>query len=398
MFNSVQEQLRRIKNSDTRIRFVYLMRPIDGKMVFLVDAEGNKSHDYSPPGQLYDEAKPAEFYPFTGKTVADPWVMGPVTDRWGTWISANAYVLNSAGKPVAVLGTDVSVDKALSSFNQIIKIGILYDILACVLFALVLMQWIIWQYGKDRRAAMQREMNESMVRLNTELVEADRMKSEFIESASHDLRGPVTAVSTAVQVMDNNFGVDLPEQGKKLLEIAKSGSRRLVDLVTNLLDMTRIEAGDITVDRKTVDLEELVNDTVRVFTALAAEKGIAVEVSFKSDDFNAEVDRQVVRRVLENLVSNAIKYTDSGRITVEAEAGPKAIVFTVSDTGRGIPAEYVDEVFKKFSRAHLNTSSDDRGTGLGLALSKGLVDAHGGRIWLESEEGKGSTFHFEIPR
>jgi signal transduction histidine kinase len=397
-FKSVRAQLQRIKNSDMRMRFVYLMRPVNGKMVFLVDAEASKSHDYSAPGDIYYEARPAEFYPFQGKSSADPWVMGPIHDRWGNWISANAYIIGSDGKPTAVLGTDVSVDRALASFNQIRNIGIVYDALACVLLALLLAQWILWRYGKDKREAMHREMDASIIRLNEELQEADRLKSEFIESASHELRGPVTAVNTAIMVVDNHVGPDITEQGRELLGIAKAGTQRLVTLANNLLDMSRLQSEGVELKREEVDVADIARDTVKVFSVLAHEKGIDIDVAVHGDELAADVDPEVVRRVLENLVSNAIKYTDEGSIVVDVDAGADAVTFTVTDTGRGIPEEYEGEVFGKFSRLHHATDSRERGTGLGLAISKGLVERHGGKIWFESEAGKGSSFHFEIPR
>lgn len=397
-FEKLRSQLRRIKDSDMRIRFVYLMRPQNGKMVFLVDAENKGSKDYSPPGQVYYEAKPNEFYPFEGKAEPDPWMLGPISDRWGNWISANAYVIGPGGKPVALLGTDVSVDKALQSFNQIRDIGVLYVLLACVLLGLVLAQWIVWRYNTDRRAAMHRAMDESMMRLNAELVEADHLKSEFIESASHELRGPATAVNTAVLVLEMQLSDQLTDQGRQLVDIAKAGSRRLVDLVSNLLDLTRMDAGGYAVELEGVDVAELVNDTAKMFTALALEKGLEIKVEVKGENTLAELDAESIKRVLENLVSNAIKYTDKGSVTIEVDATGGDIGFTVRDTGRGIPARFLDETFNKFSRVHLSTDSKERGAGLGLAICKGLVEAHGGMIRVESTEGKGSAFHFKVPR
>jgi len=398
VFQKLRSQLIRIKNSDERIRFTYLMRPQNGKMIFLVDAEATGSRDYSPPGQVYYEAKPVEFYPFEGKASADPWMLGPIRDRWGTWISANAYVVGSKGKPVALLGTDVSVERALASFNQIRNIGVLYVILACILLGLVMLQWISWRYNKDRREALRREMVDSTMRLNSELIETDRLKTEFIEAASHELRGPVTAVNTAIQVMDNNLAGELSAQGRELVSIARTGSRRLVDLVNNLLDLTRIEAGGIAIEREEVNVGEIVNDTVKIFTPLAGEKGLRIDVDIKGADLEARLDAEALKRVLENLVSNAIKYTDEGSISVGVDATGEALEFTVRDTGRGIPARFQEDVFKKFSRLHLSTDSDERGAGLGLAISKGLVESHGGRIWVESLQGRGSAFHVELPR
>ena len=397
VFQKLRSQLMRIKSSDIRIRFVYLMRPQNGKMVFLVDAEKTDSKDYSPPGQVYYEAKPVEFEPFKGNTPADPWILGPITDRWGTWISANAYIVGSDGLPVALLGTDVGVSKALSSFNQIRNIGILYDVLACILLGVVLIQWIAWRAGKDRRAVLHQEMDDSMIRLNQELVEADRMKSEFIESASHELRGPVTAVNTAVQVIGMHLPEDSSKQMQDLVGIAKTGSTRLVELVDDLLDLTRIEAGGLVIKAEDVDAARIVTDTVEMFRAMAQEKGLSLEVVLEGDEAQARVDPQAFRRILENLVSNAIKYTDEGGVTVTLDTTGEALELAVSDTGRGIPERFREDAFNKFSRLHLSTDNKERGDGLGLAITRGLVEAHGGRIWIEGEEGKGSTFRVEIP-
>ena len=397
-FGKLRSELIRLRNTDPRLRFVYLMRPRGDDMIFLVDAEDPESEDYSPPGQVYEEALPQDFMVFEGEKSPFPEIEGPLTDRWGTWISATAYILDDEGKPIAILGTDVDVDSALASFNNIRYMGILFTALVSMLLALILLQWMLWRYHKDRREALRREIEESVVRLNKELLEADRLKSEFIESASHELRGPATAVDGALKIMDQHMEDELSETGKELLEIALTGSTRLVDLVDNLLDSTRIEAGGITIEPRGVDLGRLVNESVREFSALAREKGLKLEARVAGDDLVASADPQALLRVLENLISNAIKYTNEGEITVEVEPRDDVFRFTVRDTGRGIPARFTEEVFRRFSRLHLSTDSQDRGAGLGLAICRGLIEAHGGRIWFETEEGKGSTLYFEIHR
>ena len=118
VYNQLRTQLVRIKNSDPHIRFVYIMKPVGDQMVFLVDAEDPSSPDYSPPGQVYTEAKAKDFAVFQGKKKADTWIEGPVRDRWGTWISANSYITDQSGKPIALLGTDVDVERALDTSNQ----------------------------------------------------------------------------------------------------------------------------------------------------------------------------------------------------------------------------------------------------------------------------------------
>ncbi|MBU4174980.1 MAG: HAMP domain-containing histidine kinase [Actinobacteria bacterium] len=400
-FEELRSQLIRIRNTDPRLTFVYLMRPGGDEMVFLVDAEDPESEDYSPPGQVYEEALPGDFLVFKGKRSPVAKIEGPITDRWGTWISATAYILDDKGKPVALLGTDVDVERALASFNDIRYMGILFTVLFSVLLALILLQWILWRHMRDRREALRREMEESIVRLNTELLEADRLKSEFIESASHELRGPATAVDGALQVMDHELSGELSDIGRELLEIALSGSNRLVDLVGDLLDLTSIEAGGIAINPVEVDAGELVRTTVSEFLALAREKGLTLESRVEEGEpgrLEVFADPKVLLRVLENLVANAIKYTDSSEITVAVKAVDDMVRFTVRDTGRGIPKRFEDEVFKRFSRLHLYTGSEERGAGLGLAISMGLAETHSGRILVESEEGKGSTFYFDVPR
>ncbi len=145
-------------------------------------------------------------------------------------------------------------------------------------------------------------------------------------------------------------------------------------------------------------MRELISGTVKVFEAQANEEGLVLRTVFKGDGLglHASVDPTALRRVLENLVSNAIKYTDAGSVTVTVERSDGKLLISVADTGRGIAARFHEEAFKKFSRLHLSTDSKERGTGLGLAISKGLVEANGGRIWMESEEGRGTTFHVEL--
>lgn len=397
-FEKLRRQLVAIKDSDMRIRFVYLMRVQDGKMIFLVDAENPSSKDYSPPGMVYYEAKKQEIETLEGKVPPAADVYGPVTDRWGSWISATDYILGPDGKPIALLGTDVDVKKALASFNQIRDIGTVSDFIGALLVGLVLLQWILWRYHRDRREELRLQMEESMMRLNTQLMEADRLKNDFIEAASHELKGPVTAVNVALHVLRQQLGGELSDTGKDLVTIAQNGSERLVELVDDLLDMTKIEAGDYAFEPQDTEVATLVSGTAEMFMAMAAEKGLKLTTDAPKGIIEARLDPQALRRVLENMITNAIKYTDSGDISVEVEPRKDKIIFTVRDTGRGIPKELQDEVFEKFSRLHLSTDSRERGAGLGLAISKGLVEAQGGRIWVESEEGKGSAFHFELPR
>jgi signal transduction histidine kinase len=396
-FEHLKAQLTRIKQTDRRIRFVYLMRPLGNDMVFLVDAEDPSSADYSPPGQIYYEAVPVEFKTFQGKRRADPLVLGPQRDRWGVWVSAEAYVLDRNGQPTAFLGTDMDVRNALGTFDRIRYVGVLVVAITAFMLALVLGQWTYWRRNRDLRDARRAEMEESVVHLNEELVEADRQKSEFISVAAHDLRAPVTALEGVLSVMERSMEPQFGSTGRELIEMARHAASRLVNLARNLLDITRIEAG-VSITPAKVDAFKLVAETALMFDATAREKGLDLRTDIPDGELPVVIDPEAVERVLENLIGNAVKYTESGTITVGVEPGHEVVRFRVGDTGRGIPKEMKGAVFERFSSLHRFTSSSERGAGLGLSICRSLVEAHGGRIWFESEEGKGTTFTFELPR
>jgi len=397
-FQQLREQLLRIKHSDPNVRFVYLMRPLGDKLVFLVDAEDPSSPDYSPPGQVFEETKPEDLDIFVGKKPPTTEIEKAEKDRWGTWVSASAYLLDHQGKPVALLGTDVDIKSALAASNQIRRLGTIFNLVAMALLAMVGLQYILWRHNKDRGEALHREMEASMMRLNDELVKTDQMKSEFIQIASHELRGPVNAVNVAVQTVERCMDDKLGEDERTLVEIARNGSERLVDLVNNLLDLTRIEAGDIAMKPEEIDLGSLVTQTVRLFEPLAGEKGLVLSLELPAGSVDAVVDKDALLRVIENLVANGIKFTDTGEVSVKVNVEDSTIAVSVRDTGRGIPEELKGEVFKKFTKLAMSGNGRDRGSGMGLAVSRALVDAMGGRIWYYSTLGVGSEFAFELPR
>jgi signal transduction histidine kinase len=397
-FQRIRSQLVRIRQSDPHIRFIYIMRPKDGKMIFLVDAEDPSSQDYSPPGQVYEEAKPRDFEVFDGKRPVQTETEGPVSDRWGTWLSATSYITSRDGTALALIGTDGDVERAISNFDQIKRLGVIFDMLALVLLVLVAMQWILWRYHREKRLALKQQMEESVVKLNQELVRADRVKSDFIQLASHELRSPVNAVSIAVQTLDRSLEPKMDDDEKSLVQVAKNGATRLVDLVDNLLDITRMEAGDYVLKPKEVDLGELVDKTVGLYEPLAQRKTVGLTSKLPEGPLDAVLDPQALLRILENLLSNAIKYTDFGGIVVTLEFIRDKVSFSVQDTGTGIPERFQEEIFTKFAKFDLPVEQRRQGAGMGLAVCRGMVEAQGGRIWFESEEGKGSAFHFEVPR
>ncbi len=397
-YEKLRTKLARIKQSDPSIKFVYLMRPKGDKLIFLVDAEDPVSPDFSPPGQIYEETTPEDIESFKKGRWLKPSIEEMEKDRWGTWVSASAYVNDPEGKPLALLGTDVDVSSALAGVARIKHTGRLFTGLAAFLFMIISVQYIAWSYNKAKRENLKREMEVKILKLNEELIRADRMKSDFLELASHELRSPVSAIDIALQTLDKSLDGKANEDERTLIEIAKSGTKRLVNLVDNILDLTRVEAGDYKLNPKEINLRETVTEAVKIFEPMAKEKGLAISMTFLGDDQTVVVDEHALLRVLENLISNALKYTETGFVSVHVQVEDERIRIAVKDTGIGIPEHAVKDLFKKFSRVHEFRAFKVKGTGLGLSLCKSLVEVQGGKIWYEKNPDGGSIFAFEIPR
>jgi PAS domain S-box-containing protein len=229
--------------------------------------------------------------------------------------------------------------------------------------------------------------------------EVDRMKSEFISLASHQLRTPLSAIKTYSHMLIEGYMGDLVPAQKKALRTILGASNRMNELVNMLLNVTRIESGSIATNPKMHNMNRLAEECVRELQLSAAEKQINIELMLPQSHVNVRTDNLIAKEILINLVSNAIKYTpDEGTVTITLETTPDNVIFEVKDTGVGIPKYSQDHVFTKFFRAENVVKKETTGTGLGLYLVKGLVDTLGGKVWFKSVENKGSSFFFSLPR
>jgi two-component system sensor histidine kinase KdpD len=222
-------------------------------------------------------------------------------------------------------------------------------------------------------------------------VEAERLRSTLLSSVSHDLRTPLATITGAASSLLQKGSLG-DEAERELKEAIYEEAGRLNRLVTNLLDMTRLESGSLQLNRDWHSVEELVGSSLaRLEPSLA---GRAVRAEIPNDLPLVPVDGVLIEQALVNLLENAVKYTDEAcPITVTAEVTPGALVLTVSDEGPGLPAGAEEQVFEKFYRA----SSTARGFGLGLPICRAIVTAHGGKIWAERREPRGTRFRFTLP-
>jgi PAS domain S-box-containing protein len=236
-------------------------------------------------------------------------------------------------------------------------------------------------------------------RYEQRLKELDKMKSAFVSNVSHELRTPLTAIKASADNMLDRLIGDLNGKQVGYLTRIKSNSDRLARLINDLLDLSTIEAGKIDLRPANLPLVTLVKEAAESLRPVAAEKLINLTVMSADPGIIAWADRDKVVQVLMNLIGNALKFTPTGgKVTIAVTKNSAAwMQISVTDTGPGIPAEEVNKVFARFYQIGQAGTQKTQGTGLGLAISKALVEMHGGKIWVESEAGKGSIFSFTLP-
>jgi len=248
-----------------------------------------------------------------------------------------------------------------------------------------------------RRYQRERETIEMLRRANVELQEADRMKSEFLTNLSHELRTPLNAIIGFSEILHTMPDLSADERAEFSDNIHRSG-RRLLKLINDLLDLTTIRAGRLKLQPQSCLVGEAVDAALSENAPAANQKNLTV-LSQVPRDLKVTFDPRSLRHIVYNLVNNAIKFTpDQGRVTVTATRTSEGTVVEVRDTGIGITREDQALLFEEFKQLDGSTARAFEGTGLGLVLSKRLVEMQGGRIWVESEPGRGSSFRFLIPQ
>jgi len=255
---------------------------------------------------------------------------------------------------------------------------------------------------KERYRLNLEATNRELSIANEKLKEMDRLKTEFLNIVTHDLRSPLTSIMMYSDMLlkDKDKPDILQKFLEKYLKIIKKESMRLNNLINDYLDLAKIEAGFVKFKKESVDIRDIINDTLLVYYGEAKENGINLKSTFNKDDNMPTVigDDGKIRQTVSNLISNAIKFTPKGgTITASAEKNDDHIEVSVEDTGIGIPKEYHEKVFERFVQVEKGKERVKKGTGLGLPIVKNIIEHHGGRVWVESEEGKGAKFIFTLP-
>jgi two-component system, OmpR family, phosphate regulon sensor histidine kinase PhoR len=231
----------------------------------------------------------------------------------------------------------------------------------------------------------------------TELRKLERVRRDFVANVSHEFRTPLTAIQGFAETLLAG-AIDDPQNRTRFLEIILEHSRRLARLTEDLLMLSKMDAERLELEIRRLSVAQLVDSCLETAQRRATEKDLRISVNLPEHLPDIAGDRRRLAEVLQNLLDNAIQYTlPGGQIMISAEAAEGEVVITVSDTGIGIPRADQPRIFERFYRVDVARSREAGGTGLGLSIAKHLVEAHGGRIWVESEVGLGSQFHFSVP-
>jgi signal transduction histidine kinase len=230
-----------------------------------------------------------------------------------------------------------------------------------------------------------------------QLARTSKYKSEFLANMSHELRTPLNAVLGYTElILDRIYG-DVPDKIDEVLARVQQSGQHLLNLINDVLDISKMEAGQLKLSLDEYALAEVVQAVLAAVEGLAAEKQLKLIVEIPADLPHGIGDARRIAQVLMNLLGNAVKFTEHGEVRVQVATSEHAFLVAVSDTGPGIPQEQRQKIFEEFHQTDSSNTKEKGGTGLGLSIAKRIIEMHGGRIWVESSLDKGSTFWFTLP-
>jgi len=252
------------------------------------------------------------------------------------------------------------------------------------------------------RAEQTQILNLELENSNRKLLEIDVIKDNFLSMVSHDLRTPLTGIMAYAEIIRDRRERLSPQEHEKFLDIIIEQSHRLSRLITDLLDIQRFEAGKIKLDFQELDLVPLLREAMDTFRGAAREKDLSLTENLPDREIRVRGHRDRLTQVVANLLSNAVKFTPAqGRVEMSAQTSMKGdrptVMVMVKDTGPGVPLEMQKRIFVKFQQGEKLVRDPMQGSGLGLALAREIIEAHGGEVGLSSEPGRGSTFYFTLP-
>ncbi len=272
---------------------------------------------------------------------------------------------------------------------------IIFVVILLLLFLILFYMFL----KKDQDLAEIKGKYEHLLKIESDHFKMNKKRDDYVAMMVHELRSPLSVIRGSVDLVMKEEKALSGDQKHTMLTQIKESTTDLLAIVNDILDVSKIESGRFEIHKANGNINHVLEDQANYYTALAIEKGLKVETSFDSSLPELEFDEERIRHVMNNLLSNALKYTDAGgfiKITTHKVDESFARV-EVSDNGVGIPEYLQDKLFNKFVQMENRKNATQKGTGLGLFIAKGIVDAHGGSIWVESNKPKGSKFIFTLP-
>lgn len=389
------EQLKEIRDANENLRYAYIMRQTEDPLVleFIADAETLEPVevlDQNFDGIIQDEeAAPQPGDPFEiadYPVLRDEAFYHPSVDRdleedqWSVQMSAYAPIRNAEGDSIAIIGIDVTVDDFLALTQETFLPFSLFIIFLILL--LTLQTFYLVRMWEERVEAMR---------------ELDRQKDELLSIVSHQLATPVSSIKWYLEMLDDGDLGELNNDQKEHIAAMRGIGMNMSDLVSMILDVSRIQLGRMKIEKQDLDLNSFFHEIIATIDPKATEKKVEFIKNIPEKMPLAKLDRRYTNMTIENLLSNAVKYTPSGgKVNCDVKIENGNLYVTVKDTGMGIPRAEQDKIFGRMYRASNARNAID-GNGFGLFVAKGAVEAQGGKIWFESEEGKGTTFFVVLP-
>lgn len=369
---TLKSKLQKIQSVENDVRFVYLTGQTEtGEFFFFVDSEDPESEDYSPPGQIYEEADQSFVDAFTS---GEPNITGPTSDRWGTWITALAPITDPAtGKVIATVGLDID---ASGHQRYVYTNTAIPALITLLLLALTI-------------------VGQRISRREQQMVE---LKSEFVSIASHELRSPLNGITWALDNISKASNLT-PGQTNTISEI-KTTAGNLMGNINDILNASAITGGKPTqLLWENIDIAKLLRAVAEQQLLVAKERNIEISLEkFPIGSHILKADREKLKRVFSNILSNSIKYSQpNSTVEVSFVQAGDAYLINFTDHGIGVPVAEQTKIFSGYYRAKNAMQSGATGTGLGLYFAQKIVELHGGKLWIKSEENMGTTVFVQLP-
>lgn len=389
-YEYLKRQLTAVRSLNPDCRFVYLLKIVDGQVVFLMDSEPDTSADYSPPGSPYYAASGALRDIFLG---SQPFVEGALGDKWGVWISGIAAVRNPAdGQVMAALVMDIDARSRQSGVRAtcLIVAGVTAALLGIIFSAFYILRNSAATakkvYLKEKQA---KEAAESL----------SQAKSQFLAYLSHEVRTPVTGILGLGEFLE---ATRLNGQQRDYVSAIVYSARSLLSLLNDVLDLSKIQAGKMAAENVHFEFRKVLTGVKTILQAAAANKGIGLTITI--DPAIPPVvcgDPVRLRQVLLNIAGNAVKFTDAGGVDVKSEClqlneNAVTVKVTVCDTGIGLTQDEINKLFQPFVQTEGTSTRKYLGSGLGLSISASLIKMMGGDFGIDSAKGIGSSFWFTV--